>query len=84
VYVGGERKYEALAPGLKPSSLRLRSLASYPRLALCPRNPLPIKGWAEYFSPTPMTKPPGGPGGPTQPPPHPSKRLYFKILAPNF
>ena len=28
VYVGGERKYEALATGLKPSSLRLRSLAS--------------------------------------------------------
>ena len=31
------------APGLKPSSLRLRSLASYPRPALCQRNPLPIR-----------------------------------------
>ena len=26
------------------------------------------KGWAEYFFPTLMTKPPGGPEGPTHPP----------------
>jgi len=31
------------APELMPSSFRLRSLASYPRLALCQRNPLPIQ-----------------------------------------
>ena len=31
------------APGLKPSSFRLRSLASYPRPALCQRNPLAIQ-----------------------------------------
>jgi len=31
------------APELIPSSSRLRSLASYPRLALCQTNPLPIQ-----------------------------------------
>ena len=31
------------APGLNPSSFRLRSLASYPRPALCQRIPLPIQ-----------------------------------------
>jgi len=31
------------APELKPPSLRLRSLASYPRPALCQRNRLPIQ-----------------------------------------
>jgi len=29
------------------------------------------KGWAEPFFPTPMSKPPGGPGGPTHPPSKP-------------
>jgi len=40
------------------------------------------KGYAEYFFPTPMPKPPGGPGGPTHSPKHPAKRLYFQLLAP--
>ena len=31
------------APELIPSRIGLRSLASYPRLALCQRNPLPIQ-----------------------------------------
>ena len=31
------------APELKPSSFRIRSLASYPRPVLCQRNPLPIQ-----------------------------------------
>jgi len=40
------------------------------------------KGWAEYFFQTLMTKSPGGPWGPTRPPPHPSKRHDFQMMAP--
>jgi len=36
-----------------------------------------IKGWAEYFSLTSMTKPPGGLGGPTHPHPTPFEKTLF-------
>ena len=39
------------APGLKPSSFRLRSLASYPRPALCQRIPLRIQSFPPTATP---------------------------------
>jgi len=38
------------------------------------------KGWAEPFFPTPMSKPPGGPGGPTHPPSKPWDKTVFSIF----
>ena len=44
-YVTGTRQDPCPhAPDLNSSSIRLRSLASYPRQALCPRIALPIQG----------------------------------------
>ena len=43
-----------------------------------------FKRWAEYFFQTPMTKPPGGPGGPPSPSPTPFEKSLFSILSPKF
>jgi len=42
----------------------------------------PCEGWAEIFFPTPMPKPPGGPEGPTHPPPTTFEKTLFSILSP--
>ena len=73
----------ALARSGRPSKMSLSLCFAHRWCISCDqkKQEIPLtRVWADYFSPTPTTKPPGGPGGPTHPPPHSSKRLYFRIL----